>query len=353
VKRAVALLLLVGPLNIVLGDLVFAASGTSPSYGLSASENNFDLQALRALAEQGDKRAAFLLATHYVAGRGVPRDDSEAVRWFTVATEAGLAEAQYNLGIMYVTGRGLPRDPAAAVVWYTRAAEQGLVEAQFNLGTAYGTGLGVRRDEALAAQWLERAARHGLARAQYSLAALYEHGRGVRLNARTALDWYQKAADQGFERAKVRHAALVNKMQLQPEGDSSPVSTTSAEQHQKAQEPVVISASVPTTPEPAEGGAADKDDDDWVRHAFADRFTMQLASYSSRADAMRFARSLGSEARVGIYVSWAGGKQRYAVVRGEFESHQSASAAVAKLPAKLRKMKPWVRNFGQIQQQMK
>ena len=35
----------------------------------------------------------------YGAGRGVPQDDAEAVRWYRLAAEQGEASAQYNLGV--------------------------------------------------------------------------------------------------------------------------------------------------------------------------------------------------------------------------------------------------------------
>ena len=82
----------------LLINMTFTASANATDTAAGAVD--LDLHALRSLAEQGDKRAAFVLATYYVAGRGVPRDDSEAVRWFTRAADAGLAEAQYNLGII-------------------------------------------------------------------------------------------------------------------------------------------------------------------------------------------------------------------------------------------------------------
>ena len=82
------------------------------------------------------------------------------------------------------------------------------------------------------------------------------------------------------------------------------------------------------------------------------RYTLQLVSYALREDAMRFARSLGDSLPVGVYPSFKDGKPRFAVVRGEYASYELASAAATDLPAKLRKIKPWIRNFGRIQKQL-
>src|SRR5205807_420797 len=46
----------------------------------------------------------------------------------------GDAKAQYGLGFMYREGRGVPRDDAEAVRWYRKAAEQGDAMAQHALG---------------------------------------------------------------------------------------------------------------------------------------------------------------------------------------------------------------------------
>lgn len=315
-------------------------------HGLTTPSSLYDPHALRVLAEQGDKRAAFLLGARYASGRAGVQDDSEAVRWFTVAAQGGLAEAQYNLGIMYASGRGVALDPAQAARWYQRAAEQGLAEAQFNLGTLYGTGRGVPRDEALAATWLERAAGAGLPQAQYNLGVLYEHGRGVRLDASRALAWYQRAAEQGFEPARQRHAALGEKLRAPAAASpdrAAPAITAASERP---------SATAVTDPVERAAATARADPGDWVASLDPEHFTLQLASYTERADAQRFADSFADGAAVGIYASSKRGTRWYAVVHGVYASHQQASAAIAALPERLRNMKPWVRKVALIHAEM-
>ena len=60
----------------------------------------------------------------YNLGRGVPQDETEAVRWFRLAADQGLADAQYNLGGMYWIGHGVPQDRVAAHMWLSLAAAQ-------------------------------------------------------------------------------------------------------------------------------------------------------------------------------------------------------------------------------------
>ena len=54
------------------------------------------------------------------------------------------ADAQNNLGVMHEQGRGVAQDYAEAVKWFQLAANQGLAEAQNNLGVMYAQGQGVR-----------------------------------------------------------------------------------------------------------------------------------------------------------------------------------------------------------------
>ena len=50
----------------------------------------------------------------YEHGEGVPKDEAEAVKWYRLAAEQGLAMAQFNLGITYASGRGVIEDEAEA-----------------------------------------------------------------------------------------------------------------------------------------------------------------------------------------------------------------------------------------------
>ena len=101
------------------------------------------VEILRPLAEQGDAAAQTELGLIYATGRGVPRDDREASRWFRLAAEQGDAAAQRNLGYMYQKGLGVSQDFHEAVKWLRLAAEQGVADAQSSLGLMYVKGLGV------------------------------------------------------------------------------------------------------------------------------------------------------------------------------------------------------------------
>ena len=75
--------------------------------------------------------------------------------------ELGDANAQFNLGVMYDNGLGVPKDYTEAVKWYSKAAEQGAVDSQFNLGVMYDTGKGVTEDDVVAYMFFNLAAANG------------------------------------------------------------------------------------------------------------------------------------------------------------------------------------------------
>ena len=54
--------------------------------------------------------------------------------WYRRAAEQGNARAQRNLGWMFQYGRGVTKDDSQAVLWYRKSAEQGNASAQRNLG---------------------------------------------------------------------------------------------------------------------------------------------------------------------------------------------------------------------------
>jgi TPR repeat protein len=69
----------------------------------------------------------------YANGRGVPKDDQQAVVWYRKAAEYGLPDARYSLGLAYENGQGIPQDLTLAMAWFRKAAEQGHKEAKAKL----------------------------------------------------------------------------------------------------------------------------------------------------------------------------------------------------------------------------
>jgi TPR repeat protein len=66
----------------------------------------------------------------YESGRGVARDEVEALKWIRLAAAQNNAEAQYRLGDMYEHGRILGIDYAQALHWYRRAESNNYAGAE-------------------------------------------------------------------------------------------------------------------------------------------------------------------------------------------------------------------------------
>ena len=77
-------------------------------------------------AMNGDVDAQFWLGLMYNNGRDdTPKYYTEAIKWWRKAAEQGHARASYWVGVMYEVGRGVPKDDAEADKWYCLAVQRG------------------------------------------------------------------------------------------------------------------------------------------------------------------------------------------------------------------------------------
>ncbi len=132
--------------------------------GVEADKRHDFVAALRKwkpLAEQGHARAQYQLGIMYEYGRGVPQNDVDAVKWYTMAANQDIASAQYKLGIMYDNSWGVTQSNVEAVKWYKKAAMQGHAYAQYDLGLMFASGTGVPQDYIRAHMWLNLAIAQG------------------------------------------------------------------------------------------------------------------------------------------------------------------------------------------------
>ncbi len=229
-------------------------------------------------AEQGHTLAQLALGRCCADGDGVPRDYSEAYKWFTLAYKKGNntagterdnlvfkmtaeqisqgqtlvdnykkeagpeeaaangdAQAQYKLGQIYEA----QSDLTGAARWYHVAAKQGLADAQYRLAqiVMHDPSLGVdenmslpKRDSVVAAKWYRKAADQGHVLAQFALGRCYLYGDGVRQDYTEAYKWFSLAAKQGNTAAAAARDKLVPQMTAEQieETQAPPATTTPA-----------------------------------------------------------------------------------------------------------------------------
>ncbi len=103
-----------------------------------------------------------LLGQFFLTGKSIPRNYTEALKWYSLSAENGDRESQAELAFLYFTGRGIERDFEKAFYWYKKSAEKGLAVSQYSLGIPYYSGNGVDEvDTVKAYAWLSLAAAQG------------------------------------------------------------------------------------------------------------------------------------------------------------------------------------------------
>jgi TPR repeat protein len=167
---------------------------------------------VKAKAEAGDADSQVELGLRYELGKGVAKDQGEAVKWYRKAAEQNYARAQYDLGLCYLDGKGVPKNQVEAVKWFRKAAEQNDAAAQYNLGVCFYNGDGVAKDQAEAVKWYRKAAEQNFAEAQYNLGICFYNGDGVAKDWVEAYKWLLLAARQGDKDAKKNLTALERKL---------------------------------------------------------------------------------------------------------------------------------------------
>jgi TPR repeat protein len=128
---------------------------------------------LEELAASGSGEAAYHLGMiHHLGLEGAGKDASKAFAQFKVAAERGDALGAYKLGCFYAGqgGGAVTPDPALALRWKTVAAEAGYALAQEDVAHM----LLESGDSARALGWYEAAARQGSARALMTLGVLHD-----------------------------------------------------------------------------------------------------------------------------------------------------------------------------------
>lgn len=190
-------------LELLIGTLLFAVVPLSGQVGLDAQ--------LLAKAKAGDPKAEALVGRSYDLGIGVPQDHAEAVRWWRMAADQGIAYAQASLGAAYDLGQGVPKDYEKAFAWFRKSAEQGYAFAENDLGVYYEAGRGVQQDYAQAVIWYQKAADQDYAPAENNLGLAYYRGHGVPKDYEQTVMWFRKAAQQGYIEAERNLAALYDR----------------------------------------------------------------------------------------------------------------------------------------------
>ena len=186
------------------GDLAFGAY--QRGYFLTALKE----AEKRLAANPKDSAAMTLVGEIYHDGFAVKRDDSQAARWWKLASAFGDARGAYEYGVALLAGAGVAQDKAAAAEQFGKAAQQGVPGALYNLGAlALQRGEGKDPDFAAAAKFFRQAADAGDAESAYSYGVLVREGKGVPLDTDEAAKWLKRAADENVIAGQVEYGIML------------------------------------------------------------------------------------------------------------------------------------------------
>jgi len=129
---------------------------------------------------------------------GVPRNYSEAMKWFKMAADNGDADAMIKIGAMYALGNGVSQDNIAAEEWFNKAMANN-TDAVLSIALSYYSGFygATKPHYPEAMKWLHKGADKGNYTAMMNIGFMYCDGKGVEKNDVEANNWFSKAAQKG------------------------------------------------------------------------------------------------------------------------------------------------------------
>lgn len=314
-----------------------------------------------AAAEKGLGRAQSKLAYLYLNGLGIAKNEAEALRWYRQAANQGNTESMYNLSLMYKMGTGTEVNTHQYHYWLKKAAELDYAPAQYDLGLMMLYGKDMERSVSGGKDWLIRAANNGHAESQYHLGTLYMNGHVLRPDKDKAVMLLTAAANQGhmgakqsladmrYQRVKTSSSSTNNVASGKPVSQPSTAKTETPKGIVLGGSPVGQTAQG-KTPVKAKSMQAGTDRTRWLGEQPPDRYTIQLIASQDKDSLKKFIDKLPRSIDAYIYRYTRGKDTWTAVATGIYKDRDTAKQAVARLPANIRKNKPWVRQIGPIQQ---
>ncbi|MEC4112771.1 tetratricopeptide repeat protein [Myroides pelagicus] len=146
-------------------------------------------------AEAGINYAQYKLGSYYLFGYDMDVNLEEGKKWLMSAVDNGSPLAMLTMGDYYLYGYEPETVYDPAFEFYKGAEERGYISE--GLGICYQYGVGVEKDETLAYSCYTRAAERGYDSATYRLAQCYYFGIGTDKDRVEAFHYFKEVADRG------------------------------------------------------------------------------------------------------------------------------------------------------------
>jgi TPR repeat protein len=184
--------------QLALGKMALKSRG-----GLSPSDA---MGFFSAASQAGRAEARRAIGEMYMKGIGIAPDPEKAKSWLTQAADAGDGAGAKAMGDSLFES-----DPKAALVWYEKAAAAGNNEAAYIAAIMYAENYEIRPNSAKAAILLRQAAESGIAGAQADYGLLVYQGAGAPRSIEGAAEWFKKSAMGGDAEGQFLYAFTLAK----------------------------------------------------------------------------------------------------------------------------------------------
>ena len=187
--------------------------------GLGVEKNHLKaLKFLRNAEKKGQVDAYFLLGVIYGFGEILPKDITEAKKWYELGATSGNKYCQFNLGCLLIGDDDVVSDYEAAMELFLSLVDDEDLDVHLNLGICYLNADKPLQNYPAARKHLKRAAECTQdPSAQIILGGIYYEGLGTPVDYEQAFKWTLLASDQQVPLAN----ALLGLMYLA--GDGVPV----------------------------------------------------------------------------------------------------------------------------------
>lgn len=152
---------------------------------------------IKKAAYLGDPESLYNLARLYEIGRGVKKDHSAALRFYSRAAQKGCYKAYGKIGYFYENGMVVEASFEEAEKNYLLAFRNGHDLSGYMLARLYESNKFHRQDYDKAMAIYSGLGAKGYADAIFRVAMMYEYGRGVNRNLLIAQGYYQEAIAKG------------------------------------------------------------------------------------------------------------------------------------------------------------
>lgn len=361
----------------------------------------------RKAAKQGQAHSQLMTGMMYLYGSGTPQNSEQAKYWFEQAALSGEPNGQYMYGkILY------EESPELALQWYQRAAAQNNGYALYQLSLMHYLGQHPLKNDEVALTMAEKAIRTGHDKAVILKEKLLGRIRNQDFYApEPKVSINDKIEDNADRKPLIAASATTEpapvaktspeiksidrtevKTDVKPGTISRPIATvdsqptvqietdvsnkekldTASGKEKQASQPRVETAAEATKqlstvkstppasnktnkpadkPDSKKQTTASTDDSDWLLAQPKSNYTIQLALMSQYASIKRFGRFYPTVEDTFYYVSEFPKGTLYILLKGSYSSWSEAKAALDALPDKVKKTKPWIRQFEKLQSQ--